>query len=467
MNNLTRELAEWIAGVSFESLPPSIVEQAKRVVLDSFGECLFVGRTKPWGQTIARFAAVEPRAAESTIIGSGKTTFAPLAALANGTMALGFELADVLPDAGVRPYAVTVPPALAISEARARSGRELITAIVVGYEVLYRISIAMDRDDFNRIPEQGLYPPAVLGTFGAAAAAGKAVGLDASDMNVALGIAGALTGGTFQGHDEGAWTRCLNGGLACERGVKAVQLAEAKFEGPLHALEGPAGFYSVFAGGKYHGARILEDLGTDYVIGRTWTKAFPVNGTMQSAVEALLTILTVHNLSPQDIAAIRASWVMYLPFLGKDDVWTPVAAQASLPFVLASAAARGKIDPSSFTDEAIFDPDVRKMLAKVRVEKDLDLWHSVGTKGFPARVTVHTTRGEELTEVVLYPKGHPANPMTNEELTAKFMALAEEAAVPEDCAEEICESVSRLDTLENLSELTKLLEGGAGVASAS
>src|SRR5690606_832112 len=177
---------------------------------------------------------------------------------------------------------------------------------------------------------------------GGAAAAGKAIGLPAREMPWTLGIAGALTGGYFQGHDEGAWTRRLNGGMAPARGVTAALLGERGFVGPERPLEGEYGFYRVFANGEYDRKVLVEGLGKAYRIEETWLKFYPMNSTLHSSAEALLSIMRANRLRHTDIAQSDASFLEYVPILSKKEVKAVVSAQFSMPYALAVAAVRGK-----------------------------------------------------------------------------------------------------------------------------
>jgi len=215
---VTRELAEWVAGLRFEDLPSEVVEEAGRSFTDFLGECLFVGAKTPWGRSIAQFCAVEGGGQpEATIIASGTKTLSSRAAFANGTMALGFEYADF--GAGSRPYPFAVTGPLAVAESRHLPGKDLALAIAIGYEVMGRIFAATFRRDDGAIP---FYVPSLYGTLASAAGCARVLGLSPQQTNYAIGLAAAFTGGTFQGHEEGAWQRSLNGGMAGERGVTAA-----------------------------------------------------------------------------------------------------------------------------------------------------------------------------------------------------------------------------------------------------
>ena len=157
---VTRELADWVAGLRYEDVPEAVIAEAGRVLVDYLGECLFVGGTKPWGQSIAAFCAENGGGQpEATIIATGKKTLASRAAMANGTMALGFEYADF--GSGSRPYPFAVTAPLALAEAEHRSGEALALAIVIGYEVMGRVFHAT----FQHGKPIPFYVPAVYGTI--------------------------------------------------------------------------------------------------------------------------------------------------------------------------------------------------------------------------------------------------------------------------------------------------------------
>jgi len=414
---VTRELAEWIANLRFQDLPEAVAAEAGRVLVDYLGECLFVGATQPWGRSIAEFCAHSGGGQpEATIIASGKRTLASRAALANGTMALGFEYADF--GAGSRPYPFAVTGPLALAELRQRSGKDLALAIVIGYEIMGRIFRATFQQ--GHIP---FYVPSLYGTLGSAAGCARILGLSVDYTNYALGLAAAFTGGTFQGHEEGAWQRSLNGGMAGERAVTAALLAETGFRATTMGLEGVQGFAKMYCGGHLDPEALFGGLGESFIVTGRWVKRYPMNTTLHAPVEALLKILREHNLSHTDIEQIDAAWQKVEPFLAKQTVTTVVAAQASLPFALAVAAVRRKVGVDEFTEETVADPRIQAMIPRTAVHQDADLYQRV-KNSMPGRVTVRTKDGRTFTDEVLYPKGNPANPLTEEEFKGKFMDMA-------------------------------------------
>jgi 2-methylcitrate dehydratase len=444
---VTRELAKWVAGLRYEDLPAAVVEEAGRAFTDFLGECLFVGATQPWGRSIADFCAREGGGQpEATIIAKGEKTLSSRAALANGTMALGFEYADY--GAGSRPYPFAVTGPLALAESRRRSGKELALAIVIGYEVMGRVFAATFKRDDSAVP---FYVPSLYGTLGSAAACARVLDLSPQYTNYALGLGAAFTGGTFQGHEEGAWQRSLNGGMASERGVTAALLAQTGFRATELGLEGVQGFAQMYCRGRLDPSALLDGLGESFIILDRWVKRYPMNTTLHAPVEALLKIMRQESLQYSDIEEIDAAWQRVEPFLAKHQVSTVVSAQASLPFALAVAAVRGKVGVDEFTDETVADPLIQSMVPRTVVHQDSELYTKV-TNSMPGRVTVRTKDGRELTDEVLYPKGNPANPLTENEFKEKFMDMAVRVLGHAD-ADELYQRARALDQVGDVAEL--------------
>ena len=297
-------------------------------------------------------------------------------------MALGFEYADY--GAGSRPYPFAVTGPLAVAEAGHRSGKELALAIVIGYEVMGRVF----RATFERGRPSPFYVPSVYGTLAAAAGCARVLGLSPELTNHALGLAAAFTGGTFQGHEEGAWQRSLNGGMAGERGVTAAQLAQTGFRATELGLEGVQGFARMYTNGHLEPSLLFDGLGDSFVIMDRWVKRYPMNTTLHAPVEALLEIMRGQR-SRITLTSSRSTrrGRRVEPFLAKHTVSSVVSAQASLPFALAVAAVRGKVGVDEFTDETVGDPVIQAMISRTVVHQDEELYAKV-KNSMPGRVTV-------------------------------------------------------------------------------
>jgi 2-methylcitrate dehydratase len=459
---VTRELAEWVAGLRYEDLPADAVEEAGRAFSDFLGECLFVGATQPWGRSIAAFAAAEGGPGDATIIASGARTSASKAAFANGTMALGFELADF--GAGSRYYPFTVTGPLAVAESRHRSGKDFVTAVVLGYELMARILKATK----GFVPGQGgssprpvagaFYVPAVYGTVASAVGSAKVLGLDAHHTNYAFGLGTAFAGGTFQGHEEGAWQRSLNGGMASDRGVTAALLAQTGFKATEMGLEGVQGFAVQFADGRLDPDALFDGLGDSWVITDRWSKSYPLNVTLHAPIEALLQIMEENDLTHTDIAEIDAAWQRVEEFLAKPSVTTIVSAQASLYFALALTAVRGKPTVDDITEETVADPAIQAMIDRITVHGDEELFTQV-RNSMPGAVTVRTTDGREFHAVVQYPRGNASNRLPEDEFFGKYLQMAERV-LGKDQATELYEQARGVQDLDDMAVLGPLLSPG-------
>jgi 2-methylcitrate dehydratase len=448
---VTRELAAWVSQLQYEDLPDAVTHEAAMAFTDFLGECLLVGGTKAWGQSVAAFAAKEGGGQpEATVIALGEKTLASRAAFANGTMALGFEYADW--GAGSRPYPFAVTGPLALAEARGLSGKQFLLAVVIGYELMWRMHKAF----FIPGRHSGFYVPSVYGTVASSGACARLLGLDVQNTLYALGLGCAFAGGTFQGHEEGAWQRSLNGGMAGERGVTAAQMAETGFKATELGLEGIQGFASMYTGGHLDADAMLEGLGPDFddfVITKRWVKRYPMNTTLHAPVESLLKVMREHDLKHTDIVEISAAWQKVEPFLAKHAVTAVPAAQASLPFALAVASVHRKATIDEFTDETVADPVVREMMQKVTVHQDPDLLSQIGH--YPGKVVVRTTDGRELTGAVENPKGSPNNRLTEAEFKEKFMEMGERV-LGHDQADELYRRSRDVGSVANVAELAPL-----------
>jgi 2-methylcitrate dehydratase PrpD len=210
----------------------------------------------------------------------------------------------------------------------------------------------------------------------------------------------------------------------------------------------------MYCDGRLDPAALLDDLGASFIITDRWVKRYPMNTTLHAPVEALLRIMAEHDLAYTDIAEIDAAWQRVEPFLAKHQVTTVVSAQASLPFALAVAAVRGRVGVDEFTDETVADPVIQSMIPRTIVHQDGDLYSKV-QNSMPGRVTVRTADGRKFTDEVLYPKGNPANPLTEDEFKAKFMDMAERVLGPEQ-ADELYQRARDLPRVGNVSDLAPL-----------
>ena len=224
----TAELADYAASCRYQDIPPDVVDRAKQCITDTIAAVIF-GYDLPWSRMLVAFAAKNGAGGNSRILGLGAPRVnAPAAALANGALAHAFEMDNLTwPSTGVHPGATLLTSGLAVAQERGIGGRELITAIVAGAEVMIRIGRATKHSNEGR----GFHAPGTTGPFGAAIACGRLMGFDTERMRNALGIAGSLACGLleFARAGNGAMVKRLHLGRAAVSGVLAASLAGEGF----------------------------------------------------------------------------------------------------------------------------------------------------------------------------------------------------------------------------------------------
>ncbi len=418
MAHETIRLAEYAATLRFEDLPPNVVRRAKDCITDTVA-VIVLGCDLPWSRIVARYAQSIGAGGRSRILGlDGPMLHAPAAALANGALAHAFESDNLTkPGAGVHPGATLLPPGLAVAQERGSSGRDLITAVVAGFEVMYRIGYATKHSNERR----GFHAPGTTGPFGAAVAAGVLLGLDAPRMTNALGIAGSLAGGLmeFARSGTGAMVKRLHLGRACESGVMAATLAADGFTGPVSVLEGELGFLKVFCT-EWDVSDLTSGLGSEFKTMNLCLKRFPVHMTAQTGVQAMLELQQEHGFGGADVDRVTVAGTERMATINNiADPTDIMMAQYSIPFCVALALFRDPRDPASFDDSALGDAAIRGMCARVTVEVANPPLKSAGA----SVVTVHLKSGRSVTRLVEEFNGTPARPLDEAELREKFMTL--------------------------------------------
>jgi 2-methylcitrate dehydratase PrpD len=418
MANETVRLAEYAAGLRYEDLPPNVVQRAKDCITDTVA-VIVLGNGLPWSRIVATYAQRVGGGGRCRILGAdGPTLHAPAAALANGTLAHAFESDNLTkPGAGVHPGATLLPPGLAVAQEHGSSGRALITAVVAGFEVMYRIGRATKHSN----EQHGFHAPGTTGPFGGAVAAGVLLGLDAPRMTNALGIAGSLAGGLmeFARSGTGAMVKRLHLGRAAESGVMAASLAADGFTGPRSVIEGEAGFLRVFCT-EWDMAELTRGLGSEFATLNLCLKRFPVHMTAQTAVQAVLELQAEHGFMGADVARVTVAGTERMATINNIREPTDIMmAQYSIPFCVALALFRDPRDPTSFDDSALSDAAIRDMCGRVAI-----VVADPPTKVAGASiVTIELRDGRSFTREVAEFNGTPARPLDRDELRDKFMTL--------------------------------------------
>lgn len=411
--NETRMLAEYVAKTGFEDLPPEVVERAKQLLLDHIGVALLSSRTE-WGRIALKYAREFAAVDECTVYGQSWKSSAQHAALANGLCAHGYELDDSYEGGYCHPGAPTIPAALAAVEKKGGSGRDLLVSMVMGYEVMGRVSRALGRE-LNKIH----HATGQVGVFGAAAAAAKAMGLDADRMTNAFGLAGSMASGLmeFTEDQKGTMVKRLYGGWPSQSGVAAAWLAAEGYTGPSSIVEGRFGFLRSISP-KFDLSGIGEGLGQDYQVMHTVFKPYASCRAFHPMVEGIAELRDVHGLTPDNLERLDVG--VRESIMRQQIIYQPesmMAAQYSMPFTAALALYRDLADPDCYEGSVVSDPTVLATARKVHAHLDAEI---DGYPRYAARLKAQLKDGRTVTVDAFDHRGTEQKPFSNEDVIAKF-----------------------------------------------
>ncbi|MBI2321396.1 MAG: MmgE/PrpD family protein, partial [Chloroflexi bacterium] len=366
---LTQQLATYAAGLDGGALPPQVLAQAKWAVLDLLGVAIG-GADLPFAQTVRGYLAELGGKPESTVIGCADRLPAPSAALLNAVCGHTLDMDDGHRYANGHPGVVTIPAALAAGEVADASGRDLLAAVVAGYEVFVRVATAINPAHLRR----GFHTTGTVGPLAAAAAAGRVLGLDAARLAHALGIAAVQFGGLLIVLNDGAPLKPLHPGKAAAAGVLSAALAARGAEGPRAALEGADGYCTALAG-VAPDERLAADLGQRFAIREIYFKLYAACRHTHPALDLALDLRLRHALRAAEIDAIHvATYAVADKLTGRTCAPETVsAAKFSLPFSLALAFARGSAGAAAYTPASLADEELRALARRVTIEVDAAL----------------------------------------------------------------------------------------------
>jgi 2-methylcitrate dehydratase PrpD len=453
LENATRTLARFAAETPDRDIPPEVIARIKLSFLDGLGVCLR-GTTFPWTRMVREVAQHEGGNAIASLWGTGERTSLTNAVLVNGTAGHAFEMDDIHKESIVHPNSLAVPVALALAEAASSlSGRAIVTALALGYEVGLRIGNAATTSLFLN----GFHPQGTTGAFVAAATAGRLLRLDAAQMRHALGIAGSMGAGLMAAQ-EGAMVKRLHAGRAAQSGMLAALLAQRGFTGISDIIEASyGGFLSSFSRTP-NVARLLDGLGADWEAGKVGFKMYPNVTSIHAALDGLRAILVEDRIGAAQIDEIRVG-CGHMTFVHTAWDYRPVgatAAQMNMSYGLSVMARRANVSAADYADDAIADPDTLAFIPRIRIAVDPEIEGKGPAFRHAARVAVLTTDGRRLARDVWHRRGSPENPVSRHEVEEKF-AVNVNGLLDASDAERLKSLAARLDTLDNAKEIIDIL----------
>lgn len=449
----TRKIAEFVAELGYEKIPSRALAAAKEAILDSVGVAL-AGSQEPVARICAELAREERAKEEAAVFGHGFRSSSAMAAFVNGASghALDYDASFAIMG---QPTAGLVPAVFALSESVRASGRQLLEAYVVGFEVAAKLAWAMP----SHSSEGGWHSTGTVGSLGCAAASARLLRLGVEETRMALGIASSMASGVVW--NFATMSKPLHAGLAARNGVLAAKLAQRGLTANPSMLEGAGGFFQTFAGGRPYDLKPLEELGNGLEIERgVRFKAYPCGGLTHSAIDAVLALRGEHQITAD---AVKGIDVQVTAHTGSRIIYripeTGLQGKFSMPYVVARAVLDGRLTPDTFTDEAIREPAALALAEKVHMEVDPELEDNGGGRR-PCKVRIQLKDGRSLSRQVDYPRGTPEAPVSIEELKDKFTSCARRA-LREGALREAMDMLDNLETMEAVGSLSRLLMGDA------
>lgn len=458
--SLSRQLAEEILGFDATYIPTHVIHQTERLILDTLG-CAIGGYASDACRLLQKLTVELAGPQEATIVGSGVKTSCLNATLVNGVMTRYLDYNDaVVIEAGngfrvgYHPSEV-IPPILALAEKQGLSGLETIAAIVLGYDLSNRFLEGI----VGREMEQRGWNGDTRGAYIMPLVAARILGLNVGQAVNAVGICGsthAVLGILDASGEEYTMAKNLRFPAMAYGGILAAMMARKGFTGPENVFEGHDGFITTFLSGDYEPLRLVNSE-RRYTIMETCIKSIISDYSAQGHLSATLQLVKEKNIEPADVAAVRITastrCARHTGDPAKKYPNNKESADHSSYYLTAMAILERQLGPAQFSSEKYYDPQVRNLIDKVVFEGDPDLDHRFLTAGTSEIIT---KQGQRYTHHVDFAKGHPKNPLSDEDLATKFTDMAG-SYMPKGHIEKIIQAIFSLHKANNVRELNQMV----------
>jgi 2-methylcitrate dehydratase PrpD len=445
--SLSAQLAEWAAATRFDDLPADVIESTKLRVLDVIGLAL-AGAETAFGKSVREATCAMSPPGPCRLLGFGDRVAVTSAAFANGAFSQALEYDDTHNESIVHMSSPAVAAALALSEFAPVSGREFITAIAIGNEISCRAGSVSS----GELHKRGFHPTGLFATFGAAYLAGRLLKLDAGAMGRAAGIAGSFASGLLECWVDGTQTKFLHPGWAAQSGITAALLARAGTTGPAAVFEGRWGLFASHvqqAEAHRDFSRIHAALGSHWESRNSSFKPFPSAHVIHPYISAALRLRHERGIRPEDIARVEcpvAQFIVGIVCEPTSEKFAPASdshGRVSLQYSVAEALYRGSLGKNAYAPDSLSNPEILALARKVEYQIDPDY---PGPGRFKGAIKVTLRDGRTFEEVEEYNRGSAENPMTYQELRAKFDENAS-GFLTASARERLAEEIRGLETL--------------------
>ncbi|MGZ8267069.1 MAG: MmgE/PrpD family protein [Burkholderiales bacterium] len=439
----TLQLARFVADTASADLPQDVSHHGKRCVINMFAVALHAAQNPALRILLDLFAEDGGRR-HASIVGAGVWTTRQNAAMANAFLAHLDDFDDTFLPTVFHPSAPTIPPALAVAEHGHRSGRDFLTACVLGLEVSCRIALAVQRMRHGAV----WHMTGTVGPFGAAASAGRLLSLDAGAMARAFGLAG--TQGSGLRETFGTMTKAFHPARAAQSGLLAVQLARGGFTSAPSILEGRHGFVAAMCPDAANIKQATDSLGERWMLMGNAFKPYACGILAHPMVDAVRVLRTRAGVAPERVARVTGRVnPLAIKLESRPEPDTGLEGRLSFQHAMAVALVDGAAYPAQFVDARVRDPVVAALRRKIEVVGDEAIAQDA------CELTISLTDGTTYTEHVPHATGTLDNPMSDAQLEEKFRALAG-TVLPRQRVEELLKRLWELERQDDVGELLRL-----------
>jgi 2-methylcitrate dehydratase PrpD len=445
---LEKKISEYAVNTRFEDIPSEVVRLEKDIVLNALG-AIIAGAASPGCPEAVKQCKEWGGKKEATILIYGGRVPAHSAAFANSFIARAIGVDEaMLP--GLHMGGSSVPTALAMAELMGGcSGKEFLTALVVGTEIASRINFSTVYNGFD--------PTGVCAIFGSTAIAGRILGLNSEQMWNALGHAFNRSGGSFQGTIDGTIAARVLQASVSQGGIINAQLARLGISGPRNFLEGVYGYFHFYAGDKYDPEAVAGELGKRYELGKAFMKKYPSCGTTQSSIDAIFELMKEKGVTHEALDEIKVRVTPFTqnltgkPFQYGDN--PKISAIYSIQYCVANALLRNSVRLRHFDEPMVREPKLMEIIPKIHPFAD-PTWDE--SKQLSSETEVRMKDGAVYQKSVNFPRGTAENPLTREELIDKFEDCVSysEKSLPKGNIKRI---ISLIDGLEKVKDVRRLI----------
>lgn len=452
MQGFSSIYADFVVNTRYDDLKPEVIEQAKKLILDLTGVSLAGYKLMEFPRMVVSYMSSLGGTPEATIIQTRKKFPAVNAALANAACAHAVDMDDGHRFAALHPGTVIIPAAIAAAELSGASTKEMITGIVVGYEVMIRIGMAINPSSLNR----GFHSTGIIGPFGASAAAANIMSLTHEETVGAFGLAGLQASGLIQvNHEiEGAKAKPINPAKAAMSGLLSCMLAQKGAQGPLHIFEGEDGFLKAVTD-EVKSDLLTRNLGREFEICNVYLKLYAACRHAHASIDAVLEAFSESHIGTGEIEKISIeTYPAAIRLAGITNATTPSAGRFSIPFSVALALIKQGAGADKYSEENVRDQAIQSLAGKVQLSVG-SKWERLYPEKRGATVSITDKNNNILSSEVELAKGEPENPASWEEIYNKFYANVT-LLVSEKDADKLGDIIMKLEH-SSLDELLSLI----------